>query len=567
MACTYRVYHGVSFDMLRSGSCTRLGWVGLGLRTGRGHTGTAKPTVAQRKRVSLSRSFARRRKCPLCGRCQRKEDGGGPRREGASRLLRARRRWHGLRRTASFEARRWKKEDGWCRAGRLSKEQLRLALASLGALEEDEGDAALERLLSKTVIDSSHHVDGELTLREFRSLFYARRLRQLFDCIDANRSGTISAGELAAVLGRYLEVDAAEARHMVASIDTKGTGEVDFAEFTAAFEFVPAADLQSIARRWEHLAARADGLFYERGLTLWQTVVAGGASSIASQTATAPFERLKIEAQTSASLDYVREVRRILYNEGLFRGLFRGHLLNCLRVAPGGALGCTCFVSLLDREPRSAHEDPHLHQLWRMASAVISQAVVTALTYPLDALRTRWCVLGGGSESTVYVSPKSVGELLRTMLREEGVVSLFRGLAPALYAVGPFVAVQQCALDWAKSRALQNSDDHQPFGLACVGAFAGIVAQTVTYPLEVVRRRMQLGLAESVATASPVPDRTWPAIKQIVREEGLRGLFYGILPTFLMVVPSCATGYLVAISLFTHFKRQAYAAAPSVPQL
>lgn len=450
-------------------------------------------------------------------------------------------------------------------SGRLSKAQLRSALCALGALKSEASDASLERLVNKAVGDSERRVEGELTLAEFKSLFNARRLKQLFDSVDRNGSGTLSPGELRAAFGRILDVDAEEARRMVASIDTKKTGDIDFEEFFGAFEFVPAADLKSVARRWHHLssfdAGTSDLLVEDApGLTLAQTVLSGSAASIASRTATAPFERLKIEAQTSASpLDLVQEARRIVRNEGFLRGLFRGHLLNCLRAVPLGALGFTSFVNLLDLEPAVSAADARLHELWRVACAVVATCLVTTLTYPLDVLRTRWTVLGGGSETTVYVSPKSLTELLWSIKQTEGLASLFRGLGPALLACGPFVAVQQCALDLAKSstidRGLCDGTQHHPVLLAAIGALSGIVAQTVTYPLEVVRRRMQLGEALSVASGDPVPNRTWPALRQLVREDGIRGLYHGILPTYLMVTPSCATGYYVAASLIAHFKR------------
>lgn len=451
--------------------------------------------------------------------------------------------------------------------GRLSKEQLRSALNALGALRGDVSNNALKRFIAMALVDNAYHDEYELSLREFRTLFSPHRLKQLFDSLDTNHSGTITSGELIAAFGRILDVDANEARLMISKIDTKRTGEIDFEEFFKAFEFVPAADLKSVARRWHHLtgvdAGSPDFLIeHAPGLTLWQTVAMGGASSIASRTVTAPIERLKIEAQTSAtSLDLITEARRIVRNEGVFRGLFRGHLLNCLRAFPNGALGCTTFVNLLDREPRATANDPRLHEIWRMCCAVISTSLVTTLTYPVDSLRTRWTVIGGGGETTAYVSPKTVPELLRDIIREEGIGSLFRGIAPAIYSVGPFVAVQQCALDFAKfytidrRRLREGRQSHHPFLLACVGAFSGLIAQTVTYPLEVVRRRMQLGAATSVATGNPVPNDTWLALRQIVREDGLRGLFHGILPTYLMVGPSCATGYLVAVSLFTRFKQ------------
>lgn len=73
------------------------------------------------------------------------------------------------------------------------------------------------------------------------------------------------------------------------------------------------------------------------------------------------------------------------------------------------------------------------------------------------------------------------------------------------------------------------------------GGFAGFVSQTVSYPLEVIRRRMQvggvvgdghrLGMAEVAA--------------QIMRERGFKGFFVGLGIGYVKVIPMVATSFFV----------------------
>ncbi|CAL2227612.1 unnamed protein product [Prunus armeniaca] len=71
--------------------------------------------------------------------------------------------------------------------------------------------------------------------------------------------------------------------------------------------------------------------------------------------------------------------------------------------------------------------------------------------------------------------------------------------------------------------------------LAC-GSLSGIASSTATFPLDVVRRRMQLegagGRARIYNTGLV------GTFKHIIRTEGLRGLYRGILPEYYKVVPS-----------------------------
>lgn len=61
-----------------------------------------------------------------------------------------------------------------------------------------------------------------------------------------------------------------------------------------------------------------------------------------------------------------------------------------------------------------------------------------------------------------------------------------------LYAVVPFIALQNTSIDVFRDHAIHEGWDVNPLVLGAVGAGAGIVAQTAVFPLEVLRRRQQV---------------------------------------------------------------------------
>lgn len=66
------------------------------------------------------------------------------------------------------------------------------------------------------------------------------------------------------------------------------------------------------------------------------------------------------------------------------------------------------------------------------------------------------------------------------------------------------------------------------------------MAQTLTYPLDVLRRRMQVTGMDSM----PVYSSTMDAVRKIVANEGFfRGLYKGIVPNLLKVAPSIGTSF------------------------
>ena len=87
--------------------------------------------------------------------------------------------------------------------------------------------------------------------------------------------------------------------------------------------------------------------------------------------------------------------------------------------------------------------------------------------------------------------------------------------------------------------------------LAC-GAAAGAAAELAMYPMEVVRRRMQVasmqlaaaagaGASPSAALANATTFRG--AAASLLRERVAAGLYAGVGPTMLQVLPSAALSY------------------------
>ncbi|XP_065616059.1 mitochondrial adenine nucleotide transporter ADNT1, partial [Quercus suber] len=122
--------------------------------------------------------------------------------------------------------------------------------------------------------------------------------------------------------------------------------------------------------------------------------------------------------------------------------------------------------------------------------------------------------------------------------------------------VGLNFAVYESLKDWlvkAKPFGLiEDSELSVTTRLAC-GAAAGTVGQTVAYPLDVIRRRMQMvgwNNAASVITgdgrsAAPLEYTGMiDAFRKTVRHEGFGALYKGLVPNSVKVVPSIAIAFV-----------------------
>lgn len=401
--------------------------------------------------------------------------------------------------------------------------ELKHALHDLGV---DSGPAAITKLVSELDKDGS----GELDYAEFVQLFGEANLQKTFSEIDVDGNGHIDVSELhQATRSLGFNVPQAQICLLLKKVDTDASGTVSYEEFRHFFQYVPAASLANVARVWLSDTAIDCGSDLAPPVTSphvpWYYGVFGGIGGIVSRTLTAPLERVKLVAQTSSRPVSIFAELRSTHRALGVRGLFAGNGTNCARVFPYAGIVTYIYLSALQWTPADAELDRY-EPLYRGGCAAFAGCVGQLATYPLDVIRTRMTV-GGGGVSGVLSSGQGI-------YKTEGVRALYRGLAPTLLAVAPFLACQMVVADTGK--ALCADLEVTPLVMLGVSATAGACAQTIVYPLDVLRRRLQMG----AAGGSGSRDSTWRALQHVVRREGVRSLFAGILPTYAKVLPAVA---------------------------
>ena len=297
----------------------------------------------------------------------------------------------------------------------------------------------------------------------------------------------------------------------------------------------------------------------------------------------------------------------------------QGNALNVARTAPFKALNFFSFdvYSRLLAE-RLGGDVASLRFLAGAAAGITA----TLVCFPLDTLRTRMMAPGGHHR---YGGPLAT---LRGIARHEGLPALYAGCVPAVVGMAPAGAVFYGVYDLLKSRHLKAeaaaataaaADDggggkaggkaqgkahgkgkareaaaapptELPAAFTLLyGAVAGAAAEVCVYPLEVLRRRMQLqcapgaagagaaGAGGGAAAAAVLRHHAAPAAAAwggaggagaaaaaewsarsaaawariagaaaaIWREGGAAGFYAGLRPSLLQVLPSAALSYWV----------------------
>lgn len=236
--------------------------------------------------------------------------------------------------------------------------------------------------------------------------------------------------------------------------------------------------------------------------------------------------------------------RVIAQEEGL-SGFWRGNYTNCVRIVPKSALQYATFGvwrPVLDSMVGNGEPDPNksLSIPRLMAAGMLAGLTAQVATYPLDTIRARLVVDSTGRQGGIL----SIGY---SIYKDGGGRGFYRGIGPTICGSVPYVGIEFSVYSTLKNsrivprRSGPNSEMTVVGKLGC-GAVAATVGQTITYPFDLVRRRMQVAAhADSMRKYAGMRN----AFSSIFRHEGIRAFYRGLLPNYLKSVPAVAITWAV----------------------
>ncbi|KAH0706901.1 graves disease carrier protein homolog [Solanum tuberosum] len=280
-------------------------------------------------------------------------------------------------------------------------------------------------------------------------------------------------------------------------------------------------------------------------------LIAGGVAGGFAKSAVAPLERIKILFQTRQaeyrSLGLIGSFTKIAKTEGTL-GFFRGNGASVARIVPYAALHYMAYEEyrrwIIDGIP-GVGKGPILD----LVAGSFAGGTAVLFTYPLDLVRTKLAYQVVGSQKLniqglvtgeqVY---KGIKDCFSKTYKEAGIKGLYRGVAPSLYGIFPYAGLKFYFYETMKSHVPKERKNDITIKLAC-GSVAGLLGQTFTYPLDVVRRQMQVQRLS--ASNSHEMKGTADTLVMILRTHGWKQLFSGLSLNYLKVVPSVAIGFTV----------------------
>mmetsp|Transcript_29400 Transcript_29400/g.74983 ORF Transcript_29400/g.74983 Transcript_29400/m.74983 type:complete len:340 (-) Transcript_29400:1094-2113(-) len=291
--------------------------------------------------------------------------------------------------------------------------------------------------------------------------------------------------------------------------------------------------------------------------SICKSLLAGGIAGGLSRTAVAPLERLKILMQVQGNAKVYQSTWQGLVHmartEGI-RGCFKGNGANCVRIVPNSAVKFFTYEHL-SREIVDHYRETtgkgEMTPILRLMAGAGAGIVAMSATYPLDMVRGRLTVQEGTASQY-----KGIVHATQVIIQEEGARALYKGWLPSVIGVVPYVGLNFAVYETLKAMTLDHYGlrDERELSvgtrLAC-GAAAGTTGQTVAYPFDVARRRLQVSGWKGATSLHGAPDGNVVVYRgmmdcfvRTVREEGFLALFKGLGPNYVKVVPSIAIAFV-----------------------
>lgn len=255
----------------------------------------------------------------------------------------------------------------------------------------------------------------------------------------------------------------------------------------------------------------------------------GGISGVIAKTICAPIERVKLIMQTQDTNPKITTkytgmancFSRVAKEEG-FWALWRGNWANVVRYFPTQAFNFA-FKDAYQKifNPYNKNVNPYKWFVGNLLSGGMAGASSMVFVYPLDFARTRLGVDMGKEASERQF--KGLMDCAFKIFKSDGLVGLYRGFAVSVVGIFVYRAFYFGCYDTGKDLLLKGSYKDNILVKFFFAQLVVMSSETLSYPLDTVRRRMMLQSGKAVKEYTTAVD----CFQKILKNEGGAAFFKG----------------------------------------
>lgn len=275
-------------------------------------------------------------------------------------------------------------------------------------------------------------------------------------------------------------------------------------------------------------------MLYIMSDSFWYLLI-GGTASIISRTSTSPLEIYRLQKQNRFMPG--SSFGHILKYEGVL-GFWKGNGVNCMRVFPQYAINYSIYRNIL----KHLEFENKFHNIF--VSSFLAGSMSMLCIYPLETSRTFLSLQSNKAQYNGFLD----------IIRKVPFKNLYGGAMMSMMGFAPWNAISLTSFNYYKDFLHKRYDIENPniTKLLC-GGFAGLTAISITYPTDLIRRRLQLQHFGS----SEVPKYTGiiNCASTILKTEGIKGLYRGLPAAHVKTFPTLAVQLYMIDTLGEMHKR------------
>jgi hypothetical protein len=249
----------------------------------------------------------------------------------------------------------------------------------------------------------------------------------------------------------------------------------------------------------------------------------------------APLERMKIILQVSDPSKNFRILMNDMWRSGGFQSLYRSNLLNMVRVFSTLYIQGNILQKLQQETSFKRYTDNSVFS--DLSKAVFlagsSAAIANTITLPIDVIRVNMAV-----QSTDV----NLGNVMNNLYKRNSRLVFFTGFIPSFIYSFFYIGFDSALFEKWRNFVSDRNDfsngrvEHRfTFWQLIWASITMSTAQTIAYPFDVVRRRMQVSTNNSGLIQT---------FKSIINENGIKSLYKGASINFIKSFPlTLATFY------------------------
>ena len=190
---------------------------------------------------------------------------------------------------------------------------------------------------------------------------------------------------------------------------------------------------------------------------------------------------------------------RVFKEEG-FLSFWKGNLTSVIHRFPYSAINFTVYDRLRTSFRNLNYQES---PATRFISGASAGGTACFACYPLDLVRTRLTVFKSPSASTSRSIYGSISSVMYSIVKTEGIIGLYRGVFVSVCVTTPTFGISFCVYGTVKEKLLnfvsphnifkdQSSGKLSAYGSMLCGAMSGITSSLIMFPADSIRRRMQV---------------------------------------------------------------------------